>query len=353
MNAAERISTILAGGIPDDRIGMNDALWSSTVERFHREGLPEDESPRDHFGVNDFCLIGANYSLMLPEKTLEEGEDYRIYINHNGVTCKYHRLDRGWVNYPMEFAIKSEEDWRKYEPHMAFKPERLPANAVAMYEKGKARGQFIAFNSHASFHPVWELIGQENELMWMCERPDLVREIALRIGDTVLENYEELKKLGIEFDGAFLADDMGFRTGTMFSRQMYLNIIFPAHKKLCDHLNADDTPPILHSDGDIRLFIPDIIEAGFKGLHPLEVKAGLDIADLKERYGGQLALYGNIDARVMAGTRDEIEREVSTKIPLAKEGGGYIYHSDHSVPDNVPLDNYAYTIELVKAYGAY
>ena len=353
MNAGERISTILAGGIPHDRIGMNDTMWTSTVERWRREGLPEDESPRDHFGVNDFCLIGADYSLMLPEKTLEESEDHRIYIDHNGVTCKYYRLERGWVNYPMDFAIKSEEDWQRHEPHLAFLPERLPANALAMYESGKSKGQFITFNSHASFHPVWELIGQENELVWMCEQPDLVREIAERIGDTVIENYEELKKLGIEFGGAFLADDMGFRSGTMFSLPMYRDIIFPAHKKLCDHFNADGTPPILHSDGDIRQFIPDIIEAGFKGLHPLEVKAGLDMADLKSRYGGQLALYGNIDARVMAGTRDEIEREVATKIPQAKEGGGYIYHSDHSVPDDVPLDNYAYTIELVKEYGAY
>ena len=353
MKARERIRTILAGGIPDDRIGMNDTMWSSTVDRWHREGLPEGELPRDHFGVNDFCSIGAVYSLMLPEKTLEESEDYRIYTNHNGVTCKDYRLPRGWVTYPMDFAIKSEEDWKRYEPHMAFRPDRLPIKALSIYESGRSRGQFIAFMSHASFHPVWELIGQENELVWMCEQPRLVREIAERIADLVIENYEELKKLGIEFDGAFLADDMGFRSGTMFSRQMYRDIIFPAHKKICDHLNADDSPPILHSDGDVRDFIPDIIEAGFKGLHPLEVKAGLDIQDLKSRYGGQLVLYGNIDARVMAGTREDIEREVIAKIPLAKEGGGYIYHSDHSVPDDVPFENYAYTIELVREYGKY
>jgi uroporphyrinogen decarboxylase len=353
MQARERIKTIIAGGIPDDRIGMNDTMWSSTVERWHREGLPADESPQDHFGVNDFCNIGADYSLMLPEKTLEESADYRIYTNHNGVTCKDYRLERGWVTYPMDFAIKNAKDWQNYEPQMAFHPDRLPAEALSVYENGRARGQFIAFTSHASFHPVWELIGHENELIWMCEQPDLVREIAVRIADLVIENYEQLKKLGIEFDGAFLADDMGFRGGSMFSTQMYRDIIFPAHKKICDHLNADASPPILHSDGDIRGLIPDIIAAGFKGLHPLEVKAGLDIQDLKSRYGGQLVFYGNIDARVMAATRGDIEREVAAKIPLAKEGGGYIYHSDHSVPDDVPLENYAYTIELVKEYGRY
>ncbi|MBT6149667.1 MAG: hypothetical protein HOH74_29785, partial [Gemmatimonadetes bacterium] len=88
MNARERIRTILAGGTPDDRIGMNDTMWSSTIERWHKEGLPEGESAQSHFGVNDFRLIGADYSLMLAEKTLEVSEDYRIYTDHNGVTCK-------------------------------------------------------------------------------------------------------------------------------------------------------------------------------------------------------------------------------------------------------------------------
>lgn len=353
MNARERVRTILSGGVPDDRIGMQDSVWSSTVERWRREGLPEGISAQEHFGVDDFCQIGADYSLMLEEKVLEEGDGYRIYTDHNGVTCKDVKLPRGWVKYPMEFAIRGEADWKRYEPHMAFRPERLPANAVAAYERGRQRGQFVAFTSHASFHPVWELIGQENELIWLCEQPALVREIALRIADLVIENYEQLKKLGIDFDGAFLADDMGFRSGPLFSRAMYREIIWPAHRRICAHLLADDTPPILHSDGDVRELIPGIIEAGFKALHPLEVKAGLDIHDLKARYGGQIAFYGNIDARVMAGTREQMEREISTKIPAAKEGGGYIYHSDHSVPDDVCLDNYAYLVDLVREYGAY
>ena len=34
MTAAERTSTIPSGGIPHDRIRMNDALWGSTVARF-------------------------------------------------------------------------------------------------------------------------------------------------------------------------------------------------------------------------------------------------------------------------------------------------------------------------------
>jgi uroporphyrinogen decarboxylase len=48
-----------------------------------------------------------------------------------------------------------------------------------------------------------------------------------------------------------------------------------------------------------------------------------------------------------------IEREIARKIPVAKRGGGYIYHSDHSVPDNVSWKQYQCVIELVREYGAY
>ena len=34
-------------------------------------------------------------------------------------------------------------------------------------------------------------------------------------------------------------------------------------------------------------------------------------------------------------------------------GGGYIYHSDHSVPNNVSLESYQYALELVRRYGRY
>ncbi|MBM4050630.1 MAG: hypothetical protein FJ279_36500, partial [Planctomycetes bacterium] len=48
-----------------------------------------------------------------------------------------------------------------------------------------------------------------------------------------------------------------------------------------------------------------------------------------------------------------IEREIARKIPVAKHGGGYIYHADHSVPDNVSFQQYQRVMELVKRYGTF
>ena len=97
-----------------------------------------------------------------------------------------------------------------------------------------------------------------------------------------------------------------------------------------------------------------LIEAGFTCLQPLEVKAGMDIVELKQRYGDHLAFMGGIDVRVMANPDPKaIEKEVRTKLPVAKQRGGYIYHSDHSVPSNVSFEQYCRVLELVRQYGSY
>ncbi len=80
----------------------------------------------------------------------------------------------------------------------------------------------------------------------------------------------------------------------------------------------------------------------------------MDVVKLKKKFGDKISLMGGIDVRVMAdGTDKEIEEEISTKVTVAKENGGYIYHSDHSVPDNVSFQRYQRVIELVHQYGRY
>jgi uroporphyrinogen decarboxylase len=48
-----------------------------------------------------------------------------------------------------------------------------------------------------------------------------------------------------------------------------------------------------------------------------------------------------------------LEDEIRSKVTAAKEGGGYIYHSDHSVPNNVSFQQYTRVIDLIRKYGGY
>ena len=79
----------------------------------------------------------------------------------------------------------------------------------------------------------------------------------------------------------------------------------------------------------------------------------MDVRELKPLYGDKLTFVGNISKDVMATTKENIEEEVATKVTAAKQGGGYVYHSDHSVPPSVSLENYLFTLECVRKYGSY
>jgi len=81
------------------------------------------------------------------------------------------------------------------------------------------------------------------------------------------------------------------------------------------------------------------------------VAAGMDLADLVSKYGKKLAFFGNISAAAMSGPPEPLEAEIRAKISLGCERGGYIYHSDHSVPPEVSFDRYGQIMEWVRRYG--
>ncbi len=100
------------------------------------------------------------------------------------------------------------------------------------------------------------------------------------------------------------------------------------------------------------MLIPKLVEAGFTTIQPLEVKAGMDVVELKEKYGEILSFIGNLDARKIVDQK-EIEAEISRKLPIAKMNGGHVACSDHSIPPNVSLAAFQDYVKLIRKYGSY
>ena len=113
-------------------------------------------------------------------------------------------------------------------------------------------------------------------------------------------------------------------------------------------------PFVLHSDGDIRPIMQDLLDCGFNAIHPIEPKA-MDIKELKRDYGDKLCLIGNIDLAytLTRGTPAEVEEEVKQRIRDIAPGGGYCVSSSNSIPGYVPVENYRAMIDAVRKYGTY
>jgi uroporphyrinogen decarboxylase len=352
MDGRERVSAILDGDTPD-RVPLFDSYWTTTVERWQREGLPPDISPHDFFGTNDIVRIGGDYTLQMPERVLESEPTLRTYWDSEGALRRDLHVAEGWTSQWLDFTIKTREDWLEHKHRLTFNESRISETTVEAYHQARQGGSFVCYSAHACFHPTWARIGMTRMLMSMLDEPDFIHELYAAHAQLVIDLFEGMRRAGMVFDGAFLADDLGYPAAPLISPALYRDLVLPYHKRLCDHFASAGLKTFLHSDGRVTPLIPLFLEAGFAGLHPLEAKAGLDVRALQAQYGDRLVWIGNIDVRKLSGTRQEIEQEIVPKVTTAKEKGNYIYHSDHSVPNSVSLENYRYAIELVKRYGTY
>ncbi len=145
---------------------------------------------------------------------------------------------------------------------------------------------------------------------------------------------------------------MGYKHNQFFSLTMYRELLKPVHARAIEWAHARGINAHLHSCGDMRPLVPELVEIGLDALNPLEVKAGMDPLALKAEYGDRLVLHGGINA-VLWTKPEKIEAEMRRVVPALKEGGGYIFCSDHSVPSAVSLEDFRRIIELAKELGAY
>ena len=76
MNSQERVRTAISLEEPD-RVPMHEAVWQATVDRWHKEGLPEAAGPDEYFDF-DFAGIGADLSPGFEVKVLSEDDKYIV-----------------------------------------------------------------------------------------------------------------------------------------------------------------------------------------------------------------------------------------------------------------------------------
>jgi uroporphyrinogen decarboxylase len=336
-----------------DRIPITDSPWGATVDRWRQEGLPQHIEPAEFFGF-EMTQIGADFSPMFPVRVVGRNEEYITETTSYGGIRRNHR-DHSTTPEIIDYALKSREDWAAVKKRL--QPSFTRVNWVserARYDKARHEGKFITFSALVGYDLCQLYIRTEELLMYLLTDTDWIRDIVETHADLVIAMAQMMIEQGFAFDGAFLYEDMGYRKAPLFSPRTYRAVYQPADQRLWDFFHAHNMPVILHSCGNVKPLIPDLIATGLDCLQPLEVKAGMDLVELKREYGDDLAFMGGIDVRTMnADDPGAIEREIRTKIPVAMKGGGYIYHSDHSIPNNVSFAQYQRVLELVRLYGAY
>ena len=76
---------------------------------------------------------------------------------------------------------------------------------------------------------------------------------------------------------------------------------------------------------------------------------------LCREYGPHLCFMGGVDVRTLYADDEAVmEREVRTKLEIGMaHPGGYVFHSDHSIPPDMSLARYRRILDLVRDAGRY
>jgi len=336
-----------------DRVPILEEIWSTTKDRWVREGMPADVSFERYFGIDEYVVISADCSFRLPEETIEETDEFVVRRDANGSHVKTWKHATSTPEI-VATSIDSPAAWQEMKHRLEFTADRVDWDAVVpLYGEARRRDQFVHFGAQFAYERWASIVGTEQYLMALVAEPEWVREMHEADVRLALAAYEELTGRGMQFDAMRFSCDMGYRNGLLFSPQVYRELFAPGLKRLCDFFHDRGMFNVLHSCGDVTTLVPDIIATGFDCLNPIEVKAGMDLARLKKQYGDQLCLMGGIDARKMSADPEVIEEEIRTKLTAAKRRGGYIFHSDHTVPDDVSLEQYRNVVRLAFRYGGY
>ena len=221
------------------------------------------------------------------------------------------------------------------------------------YAKWKAEGRFMQLVLWFGFDVSHSrLTGTENMLIGMYEEPEWVTDIFDTYLTTSLNLAQKILDAGYEFDGVFWFDDMGYKGSPFFSPDDYRTLLKPYHKKAIDWAHERGMVTEMHSCGYIEPLLPDVVDIGLEMLNPLEVKAGMDPDRLKKLYGDKLAFHGGINAQLWDNI-DLVKAEMERIIPAMKEGGGYVFASDHSIPNSVSFETMTEISRLAHELGRY
>ncbi len=104
------------------------------------------------------------------------------------------------------------------------------------------------------------------------------------------------------------------------------------------------------SDGDIRELIDLFLEGGADFVNPFEVQAGMDIVEVRKRYGEKLGICGGIDKKVLAVGKEAIDAELERVRPLFESKKRFLPALDHSVPPDVSFENFCYYMNRRRSF---
>lgn len=290
-----------------------------------------------HFGVSHQELPAR-----LDNHMVRVDLSHTPYYNEDG-SARYDWWGVGWDTqiegyWPADAPLAETKDldginWP--DPHA---PELLAdAARVTAADNGQ---HFITPNfGFCLYERAWSLRGFETINMDMITDPDFVEALLDRIVDIQLVLIQRFVDLGV--DGGYFGDDYGAQKNMLFSPKLWRQMIKPRLARMFAPFREAGLPVIMHSDGDIAVILPDLVEIGLTCFNPVQPEV-TDHAWLRQTFGRNLAYYGGVSTQSVLpfGTPDEVKAATrQAAAELAPDNTGLVIAPSHRMMVDIPMEN--------------
>lgn len=151
-------------------------------------------------------------------------------------------------------------------------------------------------------------------------------------------------------------DDLGAMNGPFMDPDTYRQLFKPRHKMLCDYVKANSNmKTFLHSCGSIYMLIPDLIEAGFDILNPVQTQCrDMQPEKLKAEFGNELSFWGGgveTVGTLNAGSVEDVRKQTLERLEILSKGGGFVFNPIHNIMPEVPPENIMAMFNAVKEFN--
>ncbi len=197
----------------------------------------------------------------------------------------------------------------------------------------------------------------DNFLMDLVTQPAEVERLLDALMEQHLATLEKVcQAVGDIADIIRFGDDLGMDSGPFMSPEIYRRLFKPRHSELCAYVKKHSKMhTFLHSCGSIYALLPDLIEAGFEIINPVQTSArDMEPERLKREFGRDITFWGGgCDTRsVLNRARPvEVKRHVLKRLETFAPGGGFVFAAVHNILPDVPPENIVAMFEAVREFN--
>lgn len=297
----------------------------------------------------DVVQCGGNTGIFpaKEEIILEETDDYSIKKDSLGRIVKLFK-NAATIPLPLDYPVVDMDSWLKIKPLFTYHNDRIDWLMVEQAQSQQRKGALVVANIPGGFDTPRQLMGEEKTCLCYYEDPELMHDIIQTIQETSMKVLEQITEL-LTIDQLSVHEDLAGKSGSLIGPNQIEEFIQPYFRSVWNLVSSCGTKIFdMDTDGNVNSVLDCFLDCGLNSMHPFEPAAGMDVVEVRKKYGKKLVMRGGIDKHVLRKSKEEIRKELEYKMQPLMQEGGIAFGLDHRIPNGTPLENYRYYVDLGK-----